>query len=80
MTNTDTPYQRMLNLIAKHAPRLMREGGYEKEEEKVKRTRFSESEIKKMVVLNNEGKTQREIAKIMGCRQVSVWRNLKKAL
>ena len=80
MTNTDTPYQRMLNLIAKHAPRLMREGGYEQEEQKVKRTRFSESEIRKMVVLNNEGKTQREIAKIMGCRQVSVWRNLKKVL
>ena len=80
MTNTDTPYQRMLNLITKHAPRLMREGGYEKEKEKVKRTRFSESEIRRMVVLNNEGKTQREIAKIMGCRQVSVWRNLKKVL
>ena len=77
---SDTPYQRMLNLIAKHAPRLMREGAYETEEKKTKRTRFSESEIRSMVVLKNQGKTNKEIAKIIGCRQISVWRNLKKVL
>jgi hypothetical protein len=38
--STDTPYHRMLHLIQKHAPRLMREGGFEVEERRPKRVTF----------------------------------------
>jgi hypothetical protein len=78
-TSTDTPYQRMLHLIQKHAPRLMREGGYEVDERRPKRTSFTPHEVRRMVRLNAAGKSTREIAADMGCAQVSVWRQLRKA-
>jgi predicted DNA-binding protein (UPF0251 family) len=76
---TDTPYQRMLHLIQKHAPRLMREGCYEVVEVQPKRTSFTPHEVRRMVRLSAAGKSTREIANEIGCSQVSVWRQLKKA-
>ena len=78
-TSTDTPYQRMLHLIQKHAPRLMREGGFEVEERRLKRVTFEPHEVHRMVRLSAAGKSTREIANEIGCSQVSVWRQLKKA-
>jgi predicted DNA-binding protein (UPF0251 family) len=78
-TSTDTPYQRMLHLIQKHAPRLMREGGFEVEERRPKRVTFEPHEVRRMVRLSAAGKSTREIANEIGCSQVSVWRQLKKA-
>jgi hypothetical protein len=78
-TSTDTPYQRMLHLIQKHAPRLMREGGFEVDERRPKRTSFTPHEVRRMVRLSAAGKSTREIANEIGCSQVSVWRQLKKA-
>jgi hypothetical protein len=78
-TSTDTPYQRMLHLIQKHAPRLMREGGYEVTERRPKRTSFEPHEVRRMVRLSTAGKSTREIADEMGCACVSVWRQLRKA-
>jgi predicted transcriptional regulator len=76
-TSTDTPYQRMLHLIQKHAPRLMREGGFEVVEVQPKRTSFEPHEVRRMVRLSAAGKSTREIAAEMGCARVSVWRQLK---
>jgi len=77
-TSTDTPYHRMLHLIQKHAPRLMREGGYEVKERRPKRTTFEPHEVRRMVRLSAAGKSTREIATEIGCAPVSVWRQLKK--
>jgi predicted DNA-binding protein (UPF0251 family) len=77
--STDTPYHRMLHLIQKHAPRLMREGGFEVEERRPKRVTFEPHEVRRMVRLSVAGKSTREIASEIGCSQVSVWRQLKKA-
>jgi predicted DNA-binding protein (UPF0251 family) len=77
--STDTPYHRMLHLIQKHAPRLMREGGFEVEERRPKRVTFEPHEVRRMVRLSVAGKSTREIASKIGCSQVSVWRQLKKA-
>jgi DNA-binding CsgD family transcriptional regulator len=77
-TSTDTPYQRMLHLIQKHAPRLMREGAFEVDEHRPKRTSFTPQEVRRMVRLSAAGKSTREIADEMGCARVSVWRQLKK--
>ena len=76
---SDTPYQRMLHLIQKHAPRLMREGAFEVIERRPKRTSFEPHEVRRMVRLSAAGKSTREIANEIGCSQVSVWRQLKKA-
>ena len=78
-TSTDTPYQRMLHLIQKHAPRLMREGAFEVDEHRPKRTSFTPQEVRRMVRLSAAGKSTREIADEMGCARVSVWRQLRKA-
>ena len=77
--STDTPYHRMVHLIQKHAPRLMREGGYEVTERRPKRVTFESHEVRRMVRLSAAGKSTREIANEIGCSQVSVWRQLKKA-
>jgi hypothetical protein len=74
----DTPYHRMVHLIQKHAPRLMREGGYEVTEHRPKRTAFEPHEVRRMVRLSSAGKSTQEIADEMGCARVSVWRQLKK--
>ena len=76
-TSTDTPYQRMLHLIQKHAPRLMREGAFEVEERRPKRTSFEPHEVRRMVRLNAAGKTNKEIAAVIGCAPLSVWRQLR---
>jgi biotin operon repressor len=76
---SDTPYHRMVHLIQKHAPRLMREGGFEVEERRPKRVTFEPHEVRRMVRLSVAGKSTREIASEIGCSQVSVWRQLKKA-
>lgn len=78
-TSTDTPYHRMLHLIQKHAPRLMREGAFEVTERRPKRTSFTPQEVRRMVRLSAAGKSTREIAEEMGCAPVSVWRQLRKA-
>ena len=78
-TSTDTPYHRMVHLIQKHAPRLMREGAYEVTERRPKRVTFTPQEVRRMVRLSAAGKSTREIANEIGCSQVSVWRQLKKA-
>jgi hypothetical protein len=78
-TSTDTPYHRMVHLIQKHAPRLMREGAFEVEERRPKRVTFEPHEVRRMVRLSAAGKSTREIANEIGCSQVSVWRQLKKA-
>lgn len=77
--STDTPYHRMLHLIQKHAPRLMREGGYEVTERRPKRVTFEPHEVRRMVSLSAAGKSTRQIAKELGCARASVWRQLRKA-
>ena len=78
-TSTDTPYHRMVHLIQKHAPRLMREGGYEVTERRPKRVTFEPHEVRRMVRLSAAGKSTREIANEIGCSQVSVWRQLRES-
>lgn len=78
-TSTDTPFHRCMHIIVKHAPRLMREGAFEVTERRPKRTSFEPHEVRRMVRLSAAGKSTREIANEIGCSQVSVWRQLKKA-
>jgi DNA invertase Pin-like site-specific DNA recombinase len=67
----DTTASRCLDLIARHAPRLMREGGGRIEEDR-KTNKLSKKTIEKIVALRKTGMTLEAIAESIGFSKSAV--------
>lgn len=76
----ESAVSRMLKLIERHAPRLMREGGGALRGEAVAPRKLTEDQRAKIMGLGRAGKmTALEIAHAVGCRQAAAWQALHRA-
>jgi DNA invertase Pin-like site-specific DNA recombinase len=75
LSDSDTTAQRCLDLIARHGPRLMREGGGALKREVLNSGRpISEETRQQIVVLRREGLSGNACAKLLRVSLVTVWK------